>query len=180
VFLIISTLYFTAPPFYVYVLGVSSIGTFIVVGRSYWQGANRAAQGAKAEEDIGRDLASISQQGWQVEYGKMLNRGGDVDIICQSPRGKVFVIDVKSHRGTIIYDRSRLCRQMGRRVYPFEKDFLQQVKRQAVQVKEADNYRYVTPILVFSRANINIPGGQVGNVYVVARQDLRSLLLSQG
>ncbi|TVP70059.1 MAG: hypothetical protein EA342_02240 [Leptolyngbya sp. LCM1.Bin17] len=31
----------------------------------------------------------------------MLPQGGDVDIICQSPRGKVFVIDVKSHRGTI-------------------------------------------------------------------------------
>lgn len=34
-FLIISTLYFAVPPFYVYVMGAFSIGTFIAVGRSY-------------------------------------------------------------------------------------------------------------------------------------------------
>jgi hypothetical protein len=49
-----------------------------------------------------------------------------------------------------------------------------------VQLKEADDYSYVTPVLVFSRADVNVSGRQAGNVYVVARQDLRSLLLDQG
>lgn len=178
--LAIITFYFTVLPIYVYALGASSIVAFIVVANGAWRQANRADQGAKAEETIGHDLKSLQRSGWQIDYGRRLPLVGDIDIICRSPQGQVFAIDVKSHRGTVVYNRGQLRRQVGNSQYPFEKDFLGQVTRQAVQLKEADAYSYVTPVLVFSRAKVNVSGGQAGNVYVVARQDLRSLLLDLG
>jgi hypothetical protein len=50
-YLVIITVYFVAPPIYVYALGVAAIATFLVVGCHAWQRANRADQCAKAEED---------------------------------------------------------------------------------------------------------------------------------
>lgn len=179
-FLVISTIYLAALPIYVYAIGTFSIVLFIVAGRDAWQRANRADQGAKGEEDVGRDLDSLQRSGWSIEYGRRLRFVGDIDIICRSPKGQVFAIDVKSHKGTVVYDRGQLRRRYGKTQSSFEKNFLDQVKRQAAQLKEADDYRYVTPVIAFSKAKVDVPGGKVEGVYVVARQNLRALLLNQG
>ena len=128
-YLDIITFYFTVLPIYVYALCASSIVAFILIANGVWRQANRADQGAKAEETIGHDLNSLQRSGWHIEYGRRLPLVGDVDIICRSPQGQVFAIDVKSHRGTVIHNRGQLHRQVGNSQYPFEKDFLGQVKR---------------------------------------------------
>ena len=142
--------------------------------------AKHADQGAKGEEEIAQVLKPLEEQGWELRYGTKLKGLGDVDVICTSPTKKVFVIDVKSHNGEIILtqDGKGLCRRMGQSVYGFEKDFVQQTMKQALQVKKQMNVKFVTPIVAFSRARVAIPSGKVNSVYVVDKANLLSLLKS--
>ncbi|WP_225913925.1 nuclease-related domain-containing protein [Leptolyngbya ohadii] len=142
-----------------------------------WKRANHADQGAKGEEDIAEAMLPLQQAGWQIEYGMRLgNRLGDADIVCISPQGKAFVIDVKSHRGTVTTDGKQLSRQMGKQTYPFEKDFLSQAMKQALQVKKQKNLDFVTPIVAFSNAKVSIRSNKVQKVYVVEKLELIPLL----
>lgn len=144
-----------------------------------WKRANHADQGAKGEEDIAQVMIPLQRAGWQIEYGMRLgDRLGDADIVCISPQGKAFVVDVKSHRGTVITDGKQLQRQMGKATYPFEKDFLTQVTKQALQVKKQKNLSYVTAIVAFSNARVSILSNKVQKVYVVEKAKLVPLLKS--
>ncbi len=144
-----------------------------------WKRANHADQGAKGEEDMAQVMLPLQQAGWQIEYGMHLgNRLGDADIVCISPQKKAFVIDVKSHRGTIITDGKQLQRQMGKMTYPFEKDFLIQATKQALQVKKQKNLSFVTAIVAFSNAKVAISSNRVHKVYVVDKAKLIPLLQS--
>ena len=166
------------PLFYVAFIGVAAMSA----GQGFYllKRAKHADQGAKGEEDIAQVLTPLEDQGWELRYGTKLNGLGDVDIICVSPAKKVFVIDVKSHNGEIILtqDGKGLCRRMGQSVYGFEKDFVQQTMKQALQVKKQMNVKFVTPIVAFSRARVAIPSGKVNSVHVVDKANLISLLKS--
>jgi hypothetical protein len=154
---------------------------FMLQGINFWQLAKRADQGAKGEEDIAQVLIPLKQQGWQIEYGKWLGNGlGDADIICVSPQGKAYVIDVKSHRGQIITDGQYLSRRMGQKIHQFEKDFLELAMKQALQVKKQKQLNFVTPIIAFSQAKVSVPSGKLRGVYVVDKLNLVSLLKSLG
>jgi hypothetical protein len=146
-------------------------------GFSLWQKADRASQGAKGEESVARQLHELQQEGWNVEYGMRLGAGlGDADIVCISPKGKAFVIDVKSHRGNVVTDGKTLYRRAGKNRYPFEKNFLRQSMKQALQVKQQKKLSFVTPIVAFSSARVSVPSGKVAGVYVVAADRLVGLL----
>ena len=124
---------------------------------------------------------TLEKEGWKIEYGMRLGaRLGDADIICISPKNKAYVIDVKSHRGDVIINGTQLCRRMGKTIYPFEKDFLSQVMKQALQVKKQMNVSFVTPILAFSDARVSVSSSKVNKVYVVERSQLVSLLKTLG
>ena len=142
-------------PLYVYgAVGVLAL-LQALYGVQLWQQANRADQGAKGEEDTGKLLATLQQEGWTIEYGMRLGGGlGDADIVCVSPKGRAFVVDVKSHRGTVFVAGEQLKRRMGRQTYSFEKDFLDQATKQAVQVKQQKRLTFVTPIVAFSGSAI--------------------------
>lgn len=144
-----------------------------------WKRANHADQGAKGEEDIAQLMTQLKHEGWQIEYGIRLGNGlGDADIICISPKGKAYVIDVKSHRGEVTTDGTQLYKQMGKSTYPFEKNFLQQAMKQALQVKKQKNLNFVTPIVAFSNAQVSLPAEKLQNVYVVGKEKLIPLLKS--
>jgi hypothetical protein len=167
------------PSFYAFftvaALGLVANGVFL------WKRANHAVQGAKGEENVAEKMVQLEQAGWKIEYGMRLgNRLGDADIVCISPQDKAFVIDVKSHRGEVISNGKELCRRMGKTVYPFEKNFLEQAMKQALQVKQQKNLRFVTPIVAFSEARVLVPSGKVQKVYVVEKSKLVSLLKSLG
>ncbi|MBW4647463.1 MAG: NERD domain-containing protein [Kastovskya adunca ATA6-11-RM4] len=156
-------------------LGMVSNGVFL--GKR----ANHADQGAKGEEDTAQEIFQLEQGGWQVEYGMRLgNRLGDADIVCISPQNKAYVIDVKSHRGEVTTDGKQLYRRMGKTSYPYEKNFLDQAMKQALQVKKQKNLSFVTPIVAFSDAKVSVPAGKLQKVYVVEKSRLVTLLKSLG
>ncbi|MEA5620410.1 NERD domain-containing protein [Cronbergia sp. UHCC 0137] len=168
------------PPILYVFLVIIALG-LIVKGISLWKLANRADQGAKGEEDTAQVMSELQQEGWQIEYGMRLgNKLGDADIICISPQNKAYVIDVKSHRGEVTTDGKQLYRRMGKTSDPFEKDFLAQSMKQALQVKKQKNLSFVTPIVAFSDAKVSVPSGKVQKVYVVEKAKLISLLKSLG
>lgn len=153
----------------------------IINGIYLWKRANHADQGAKGEEDIAQLMTQLNQEKWQIEYGMSLGNGlGDADIICISPRGKAYVIDVKSHRGEVITDGKQLYKQIGKSSYPFEKNFLKQAMKQALQVKKQKNLNFVIPIVAFSNAKVSVSSEQLQNVYVVDKARLIPLLRSLG
>lgn len=168
------------PPIFYVMLVVVALG-LVASGVLLWQKADRADQGAKGEESTGQALVHLERMGWQIEYGLRLGKGlGDIDIVCISPQNKAFVIDVKSHRGTVKTDGKKLYRQMGSNQYPFEKDFLSQVMKQALQVKSQKGLNFVTPIVAFSDARVAMSSGKVRGVYVVEKARLDPLLKSLG
>lgn len=168
------------PPI-VYVAFVVFAICLIANGIFLWKRANHADQGAKGEEDTAHTLDTLTDSGWRIEYGKRLGKGvGDIDIICVSPNDKTYVIDVKSHKGIVFTDGKKLYRRMGKTQYPFEKDFLSQVTKQALQIKKKTDAKFVTPIVTFSTAKVSIASGKVKHVHVVEKNKLPSLLKSLG
>lgn len=153
----------------------------IVRGNFLWKRANHADQGAKGEENIGQEISQLEQEGWQIEFNLRLgNRLGDADIVCISPQNKAYVIDVKSHRGEVLTDGKQLSRRWGKKNGSFEKNFLEQAMKQALQVKKQKNLSFVTPIVAFSEAKVSIPSNKVQKVYVVEKSKLLALLESLG
>ncbi len=150
-------------------------------GSFLWKRANHADQGAKGEEDTAQEISQLAQLGWQVDYGMRLGSGlGDADIVCISPQNKAYVIDVKSHRGEVTTDGKQLYRRMGKTTYSFEKSFLKQAMKQALQVKKQKNLSFVTPIVSFSDAKVSVPSSRIQNVYVIEKLKLVPLLKSLG
>jgi Nuclease-related domain len=161
--------------FFIIALGLVADGIYLL------KRANHADQGAKGEEDTAQEIFQLDQEGWQVEYGMRLgSRLGDADIVCISPKNKAYVIDVKSHKGEVTTDGKQLCRHLGKTTYPFEKNFIDQAMKQALQVKKQKNLNFVTPIVAFSEAKVSVPAGKFKNVYVVEKSRLVSLLKSLG
>jgi hypothetical protein len=164
-----------------YLLCVIAAAGLVFNGTVLWKRAKRADQGAKGEEDVATTLTPLASEGWQIEYGMRLgNRLGDADIVCISPQGKAYVIDVKSHRGTVINEQQQLYRRIGQKKYPFEKDFLKQAMKQALQVKKQKGLKFVTPIVAFSEAQVSVPSGKIQHVYVVQKTRLVVLLKGLG
>ncbi|MEM6453414.1 MAG: nuclease-related domain-containing protein [Cyanobacteria bacterium P01_D01_bin.105] len=167
-------------PLIVYVVSlVAGIGC-LLNGLYWWRRAAHADQGAQGEEDVAKAIASLRTGGWTIEYGLRLGKGlGDADIVCLSPQNRAYVIDVKSHRGTVVAEEQKLYRLMGAQKYPFEKDFLKQVMKQAFQVKQQKQLKFVTPILAFSNAKVTLKG-KIQGVYVVEKSRLSYLLNKLG
>jgi Nuclease-related domain len=141
-------------------------------GRSLWRRAGHADQGATAEETIASILAPLKPQGWQIEYGVRHPAVGDVDVVLRSPKGRTYTIDVKSHKGTVGHTHDALYRQYGPSRYAFEKDFLKQAKHQAVVIQKSQQVRFVTPLLVFANATVEISNNPVAGVYILSKDKL--------
>ncbi len=105
---------------------------------------------------------------------------GDIDLIVLGPTG-LFTLEVKSHRGNIGFD-GRFLTKNGR---VLEKDFLRQVKAQAVQISDVLLQKlgvkvFVKPILVFANyAKMNFGIHPVGGVFVIGKPFLINLIQSQ-
>lgn len=165
------------PIIYIFLVVIALLA--VANGIFLWKRANHADQGAKGEEDTAKEISQLEQDGWQVEFNLRLgNRLGDVDIVCISPQNKAYSIDVKSHRGEVTTDGKQLYRQWGNKKNSFEKNFLEQAMKQALQVKKQKSLSFVTPIVAFSDAKVSISAGKVQKVYVVEKSKLVALLKS--
>jgi Nuclease-related domain len=160
-----------------YVMFIVGALSLVVNGIFLWKRANNADQGAVGEEDVSRELSQLECEGWKIEYGMRLGNGlGDADIVCISPQDKAYVIDVKSHKGEVMVDGEKLQRRIGKTNYPFEKDFISQTMKQALQVGKQKNLKFVTPIIVFSEAKVSVPSNRLRKVYIVEKSRLVSHL----
>jgi hypothetical protein len=167
------------PIIYIFLVVIALLA--VANGIFLWKRANHADQGAKGEEDTAKEISQLEQDGWQVEFNLRLgNRLGDVDIVCISPQNKAYSIDVKSHRGEVTTDGKQLYRQWGNKKNSFEKNFLEQAMKQALQVKKQKSLSFVTPIVAFSDAKVSVSAGKVQKVYVVEKSKLVALLKSLG
>ena len=140
--------------------------------------AGDAQRGAIAETEVAALLRSLECQGWQVEYNIPIKRWGDADVVSHSPKGNWYVVDVKSHAGTKVYESDRLRKRYGRNTYDFkEGDLIEKVKGQAKEVRRLKGARWVTALLCFTRGDVDILSNKAGDVYVVTAGNLVSTLL---
>lgn len=165
-------------PAWLYLVCLSMAALTLWNGLYLWKRANHADQGAKGEEDIAAMLSPLTSEGWQMEYGIRDRRLGDIDIFLVSPNKRAYTIDVKSHKGQVRSQHGKLYRQYGQAQYPFEKDFLQQAKQQAIAMQDKKGLHFVTPIVVFSTASVEISTNPITHVYVLGKETLLSQLRS--
>ncbi|WP_341525883.1 nuclease-related domain-containing protein [Nostoc sp. UHCC 0302] len=155
------------------------VGSFYLFcnGQYLIKRAGDAQRGAIAETEVAKLLRPLEHRRWQIEYNLRIKRWGDADIILYSPQGKWYVVDVKSHNGTKVYESGRLRKRYGRNTFDFnEGDLIAKVKGQAIEVKHLKSARWVTALLCFTKGNVDIPSNQVDGVYVVNATDLVNIL----
>ena len=147
-------------------------------GRYFQKRALDAQRGAKAETDVADLLDVLELKKWHIEYNLRIQRWGDADIVLHSPKGKWYVVDVKSHGGTKISENGRLRRRYGKNIYDFrEGDLIHKVKGQAKEIRLLKSASWVTAILCFTRGGVNIAGDEINDVYVVSDGKLVDILL---
>ena len=147
-------------------------------GQHLMKRAGDAQRGAMAETEVATLLRPLKFQGWQIEYNLRIRRWGDADVVLHSPQDNWYVVDVKSHSGTKVYESGRLRKRYGRNTFDFnEGDLIGKIKGQATEVKHLKSARWVTALLCFTKGNIDIPNNEVGGVYIVNATDLVNTLL---
>ncbi|MBD2102814.1 nuclease-related domain-containing protein [Leptolyngbya sp. FACHB-261] len=151
--------------------GFALAGLCVLTGLNLWQKADRADQGARGEEAVALVLDTLRTKGWTVEYGLRVKGVGDVDAFLQSPRGNAYVVEVKSHGGQVLSDGQSLYRRLRSGHQPFEKDFLNQAMQQALTLKREKQLRFVTPLVVFSRATVSAPH-KLRGVHVLGKAEV--------
>lgn len=149
-------------------------------GQKLWSASQRAEQGAKAEKTTALVLSELEREGWEVEYNIPLKGWGDGDAFLRSPKGNYFVIDTKSDGGTIFFDGTNLMKRYGKDIYPFSnnKDVLKAARGQALSLKKMKDVHFVTPVICFSRADLDIKAinNKVENVYILNYDSLVRIL----
>jgi Nuclease-related domain len=148
----------------------------VFLGLAEWQKANRADQGAAAEEHVGKILSRLPRS-WKVEYNVRDRSVGDIDAVVLAPDGRAWAIDTKSHSGELLVDNQGLYRRLGAKTLRFEGDFLAKSKKQAKVAKDYLRVRWVEPVLCFTRATINFRNRKVDGVYVVTARELIDFLM---
>ncbi len=164
---------------------ITGIGLFCLIlaaARMFMIAANegrkaklRAESGGNAEIQVQEHL-SRELPGWHMQFNEELGRRGDVDIFLRSPKRNYFAIEVKSHRGVVKSHGDELVDAHGQ---PFEKKFLKQAMDNAIGIKEKENLKFVTPVLVFTRANLQLECHKIKNVIVLPLSDLTEFLISE-
>jgi hypothetical protein len=163
------------------------VGCWIYAFSSFRKGqkllvtAQRANQGAEAEESVASILSELEREGWTIEYNIPLKLWGDADAFLRSPQGNCFVVDTKSDGGTVFFNGTVLMKRYGKNIHPFSnnKDILKAARGQAVTLKEMKGVRFVTPILCFTKATLDIQtiNNKVENVYILTKDSLVRMLI---
>lgn len=118
----------------------------------------KLAAGLEGERRLRKALAPLakSRHGFHLFFNVEHRAFGDIDALLVGPPG-VFVIDAKSHKGTVTADRhtGALLRDGS----PFEKNFLAQMNKQAGHVRGTlPEGAPVFWLLCFTRARISANG----------------------
>lgn len=136
---------------------------------------SRAEYGARAEDEIAAILSKLPP-GWVCERNIPMQGVGDVDFFLSGPSGKFFTLDVKAHSGQVGFDGRALTRTGARGTGQFERDFLGSAMRQALGMRERRACPFVTPVIVFSRADLLLPERKLRGVHVITKGELLDFL----
>jgi len=112
----------------------------------------REIRGKYAERQVFRILRELDEDCYAV-FNDVEARYGNIDHVVVSRAGAVFLVETKSHRGKVTYDGKQLLLN-GR---PFEKDFIAQINRNIVWLRErikeaAGTNVWIVSVLVFTNA----------------------------
>lgn len=140
--------------------------------------ARVAKIGAQGESMV-MEILSKLPQGWVVEKNVEFGARGDIDFLIHSPQGKVFLIDAKAHRGTVRFSGHRLIRNVDGKTCEFERDIVSSVKRQAAHIRNLRGLNFVCPIIVFTKAELDLRDAVLPIVKVLSVADLLPYLLLQ-
>ncbi|MBW4520766.1 MAG: NERD domain-containing protein [Scytolyngbya sp. HA4215-MV1] len=165
----------TALPGWVSFVLLVSAGIFAFQAKKSFREAKNVDQGIAGEDAIAEVLKILENRGWKIERNLQIRSIGDIDFLLTSPRAKTYILDAKSHRGLIFYQQ-KLQRRMGKKVHAFEKDFIAQMMKQVYAVKDFKKLTWITPLLVFSRARLNIPDRRIEGVYLAEVSEVIYLL----
>ena len=157
----------------------------LIVSRVSWtESANqlalsrRAKAGARAEKYVASLLNSLKGD-WKIISSVQSPELGDIDFVLTSPQGRTYAIEVKSHHGTVRSNGTGLYRVVDGQACLFEKDFLSQAMREALAVRQRMCLSFVTPLLVFTRAAIELPERKIRSVSVLHAHELLQFLESE-
>jgi predicted RNA-binding protein YlxR (DUF448 family) len=159
-------------------IGVLTAPLLIPEANRLWKESKTYYQGACGEEKTEQVLKSLTQSGWIAEYNLRLPQGGEIDVWLQSPKGSNFILEVKSYPKEVRLEGDVLQRQSydGKWI-DFEKDFLEQIGKQATAIKKAKKLTKVTRVVVFSDAKVILRNKKKSRgAYVMALGDLVSRL----
>jgi len=147
-------------------------------GSAYMISAKRADSGAEGEEQVGKILHMLNND-WQVRPNFFADYLGDIDFILQSPGGRCFTLEVKSHKGTVLSDFDGIFRRIGHKMLPFEKNFIHTANDQAAYTRRELKCSDVVPVLVFTRAEIKTTSRCIDGVFLVTGDELIKFLDEQ-
>jgi Nuclease-related domain len=161
-----------------YTAGLTGAYYLYLDGKRLIKRSGDARRGAAAEGEVASLLLVLDKQRWQVEYNLKIKRWGDADVVLLSPKGNWYVIDVKSHGGTKVYEGGLLRQRYGRKTHDFrEGDLIAKVKGQAKEVAKLKGASSVTSLLCFTRSDVDVPGNQADGTYIVSKIDLVDFLV---
>lgn len=147
-------------------------------GKRFMQRADNALAGARAEGEVAALVHLLVAQGWQVEHNLAL-QWGDADVVLQSPQGYSFVVDVKSHQGSIVLEGDSLKRRLGNQTYEFQEgDLLKKARGQAFEIQNRKQVKWVVPLLCFTQAKVQLKQQPIQGVYITSKQNLVDTLVS--
>jgi Nuclease-related domain len=135
------------------------VGMF-VISRYVLPLVEQRDRGARAEEQVGRLLEDLPRERWEVIHDATLGRG-NVDHIVLGPAG-VFTVETKSHPGPI-----KIGRLHGK--------MLAQAQAEGKAIGWVTGVE-AQPLIVFSRAWVDRPGGRRKGVRVLPARMLVGFL----
>lgn len=142
---------------------IALLASMFAISRYVLPLVDRRDRGARAEEHVGGLLAELDPAEWRVIHDASLGHG-NVDHILIGPSG-VFTVETKSHPGPV-----RVGRVHGAT--------LRQAQAQRDAVERITEGK-VEPLLVFSRAWVDRPGGRRKGVRVLPARMLLAHLRSR-
>lgn len=126
------------------------------------------AQGLEAEDQVFQWLELLPAD-WSVERRIEVD-SADIDLLVTSPQKVTIAIEVKSHDGNIRLKDNKLIR-LGD--YGLDGDFISVLKKRASKLALNRGLPSIACVIVFTKANLNVPQASVDGVFV---RDLMQLI----
>lgn len=135
----------------------------------------RASRGAGAEERIGDLLGQLPDD--YAVFHDIESPYGNIDHIVINKKNVIFLLETKSHSGTVTYNGTYLLINNN----PAEKDFISQTLKNTYWLKnnleeQIGMALYVKPIIVFTNAFVKVPKAIKGVSVINKKYLIKSLI----